>query len=213
MIPQNQGGENLGEGYRALMRPWRLLLQIRDILLNGRLVRARRAFRIGGQGPKVRWKRNEGGLKRTIEEAVAIAKSHGVEIPEDVEFFEAEPGQLKGSLKGYLTRQRFETARGPEMRSGSDGRIHWADHYNREGRIPFLVHPEILTSDEAIVAVFRHEMFELALIREVFTESADGSMNEADYRIQTAVGRPGNFHDLAWDEADKIVRSMRRRSK
>jgi hypothetical protein len=76
-----------------------------------------------------------------------------------------------------------------------------------------MVHPEILTSDEAIVAVLRHEMFELSLIREVFAESADGSMNEADYGIQTAVGRPGNFHDLAWDEADKIVRRMRRQGK
>jgi hypothetical protein len=35
---------------------------------------ARRAFRIGGQGPEVRWRRNKDGLKRTIEEAVAIAK-------------------------------------------------------------------------------------------------------------------------------------------
>ena len=70
-------------------------------------------------------------------------------------------------------------------------------------------HPEVLTSDEAIVAVFRHEMFELSLMREVFGESADGSMDGADYGIQTSVGRPGNFHDLAWDEADEIVLRMR----
>lgn len=82
------------------MRPWRFFLQIRDVLLERRIRRARRAFRIGGQGPKVRWKKNKGGLSRTIEEAVAIARRNGVEVPEDVEFFEADPGELKGSLRG-----------------------------------------------------------------------------------------------------------------
>jgi hypothetical protein len=80
-----------------------------------------------------------------------------------------------------------------------------------EGRIPFQVHPEILTSDEAIVAVFQHEMYELSLMREVFSQSPDGSMNGMDYGIQTSTGRPGNFHDVAWDEADKSVLRMRRR--
>src|SRR5262245_33972027 len=195
------------------MRLWRLWHRIRDVLLERRILRARRAFRIGGQGPKVRWKKNRGGLKRTIEEAVAIARRNGVEVPEDIEFFEADPGELKGSLKGFFAGQRFETARGPEMRAGSDGRIHWRDHHNREGSIPFQVHPEILTSDEAIVAVFQHETVELSLMREVFTQSADGSMNASDYGIQASVGPPGNFHDLAWGEADAIVFRMRRRGK
>jgi hypothetical protein len=119
------------------MRPWRLLLQIRDVLLEWGRFRARRAFRIGGQGPKLRWKKNKGGLKRTIEEAVAIARNHGVEVPEDVELFEADPGVLTGSLRGYFAGQRFETARGPEMRPRSDGRIYWANHYNREGESHF----------------------------------------------------------------------------
>jgi hypothetical protein len=48
----------------------------------------------------VRWKKNKGGRKRTVEEAVDIAKRNGVEIPEDVEFFEADPGDLKGTLRG-----------------------------------------------------------------------------------------------------------------
>jgi hypothetical protein len=195
------------------MFPWRLLLQIRDALVERRLFHVRRVFRIGGQGPKLRWKKNKGGLKRTMEEALAIARRNGVEVPDDVEFFEADPGEMKGSLRGYFAGQRFETARGPEMKVRLDGRIHWEDHYNREGKIPFQVHPEVLTSDEAIVAVFRHETFELSLVREVFAQSTDGTMNQADYGIQTSVGRPGNFHDLAWDEADEIVFRMRRRGK
>ena len=53
--------------------------------------RARRAFQVGDQAPKIRWEMNKGRLKRTIEEAVRIAEQNGVEVPGDVEFFEADP--------------------------------------------------------------------------------------------------------------------------
>jgi hypothetical protein len=152
-------------------------------------------------------------LKRTIEEAVEIAKRNGVGIPKDVEFFEADPGELKGSLRGPFAGQRFETARGPDVSPRKDGRIYLAEHYNKDERIPFQVHPDILTSDEAIVAVLQHETYELSLMREVFVQFASRSLNWADYGIQTSAGRPGNFHDLAWGEADRIVRQMRRRGK
>ncbi len=177
------------------------------------MLRARRRFRIGGQGPKVRWKRNQGGLKRTIEEAVAIAEGHGVEIREDVAFFEVEPGELEGSLKGFFAGRRVETARGPRVTEHEDGRIDWRDHYNKDRKVPFRIHPDVSTSDEAIVAVLRHEMHELTLLREVFMQSRTRSMTGTDYAFQTAEGRPANFHEQAWDEADKIIQRMRRRSR
>src|SRR5438132_6960304 len=129
----------------------RLFRHIRYALIERGIHRARRIFRIGGQGPRVKWTKNKGGLKRTIEEAVEIAKKNGVEIPEDVEFFEADPGELKGSIRGLFSGQRFETARGPDLRPRSDGRIHLEDHYNKDGKIPFQVHTDDITSDEAIV--------------------------------------------------------------
>jgi hypothetical protein len=180
-------------------------------LIDGAAGRVRHTFRIGGQTPRIRWKKNKGGLKRTIEEAVGIAKQNGVEIPEDVVFHEDEPGELAGSLKDLFAARPFETARGPRVTEHEDGRIYWRDHYNKDGRIPFRVHPDILTSDEAIVAVLQHEMHELSLIKEVFGLSRNGSMNGTDYGIQTSAGRSGNFHDLAWDKADEIVLRMRRR--
>jgi hypothetical protein len=67
-----------------------------------------------------------------------------------------------------------------------------------------------LTSDEAIIAVLQHEWHELSLLRRVFLRSGTESMNGTDYGLQTAEGRPANFHDLAWDEADKIIRRIRR---
>jgi hypothetical protein len=73
--------------------------------------------------------------------------------------------------------------------------------------------PDVLTSDEAIVAVLQHEMHELSLLRAVFLRSRKESMDATDYGLQTSAGCPGNFHDLAWDEADKIILRMRRRGR
>jgi hypothetical protein len=70
-----------------------------------------------------------------------------------------------------------------------------------------------LMSDEAIVAVFQHEMHELSLLRRVFTVSENRSMVATDYGIQVSTGRPDNFHDQAWNEADKLVLRMRRTRK
>ena len=67
-----------------------------------------------------------------------------------------------------------------------------------------------MTSDEAIVAVFQHEMFELAELREVFFASKERRMKATDYGSQVAAGRRGNFHDQAWDAADAAVLRMRK---
>jgi hypothetical protein len=171
----------------------------------------RRILRVAGQAPKVRWKRNVGRKKRTVEEAVTIAREHGVQIPDDVLFVEAEPGDLKGSLKQLFAGGDMETARGPDVRERPDGYIYWVDHYHRiTGKIPFRIHPEVLTGDECIVAVFQHEMSEWARLRRVFDSSDFKRMNATDYGLQVATGRAANFHDLAWDDADEAVLRMRK---
>ena len=86
---------------RFFLRMWRAATE-------GSARRVRRTFRIGGQAPRVRWKKNKDGLKRTIQEAVEVAKQHGVQIPpEDVIFHEADPGDLAGSLKDLLSGRPF----------------------------------------------------------------------------------------------------------
>ena len=171
---------------------------------------ARRASRIAGQEPKVEWRRNSQRVKRTIRQAVVIAKKHGVAIPADVVFFQAEPGDLEGAWEDLFPDRGMETARGPVVFEHPDGYVYWQDHYNRFGKIPFLVHPDVLSSDEAIVAVFEHEMFELSRLREVFLSSAECRMTATDYGLQVATNRPGNFHDQAWEAADEIFLQMRR---
>src|SRR5438132_3837259 len=115
-------------------------------------ISAQRTFRLAGQEPKVKWRRNKSGAKRTIKQAVAIARKHGIKIPHDVVFFEAEPGECIGTWEDLFTHHGMETARGPAMVEQPDGHIYWRDHYNIWGKIPFLIHPDILTSDDAIVA-------------------------------------------------------------
>jgi hypothetical protein len=171
---------------------------------------ALRIARIAGQAPRIRWKRNRGRKRRTIEQAVDIARENGVKIPEDVVFFEAEPGELRGSLNELFSGSEMETARGPELREHPDGCVYWRDHYHsRTHKIPFKIHPEVLVSDEAIVGTFEHEMVELAEFREVFRRSRRWRMDATDYGLQAAPDNPGNFHDRAWDAADTAVQRMR----
>jgi hypothetical protein len=151
----------------------------------------RRYFRIAGQGPRVKWKRNADGHRRSIDEALEIARRNGVEVPEDVVFFVAEPGELNGTSGGLLSGQTLESARGPTVSEHEDGRIRWEDHYNRYGKVPFQIHPDVLTSDEAIVAVFQHEMHELSLLRRVFTLSKNRCM------VATDIGTRSRQVDLA----------------
>ena len=90
------------------------------------------AFHIGGQAPTVNWKRNVGRKKRTIEQAVDIARANGVDIPVDVVFVVAEAGDLGGRFEDF---HGMETARGPQLYEHADGYIYWSDHYNRFGKV------------------------------------------------------------------------------
>ena len=60
---------------------------------------------VTGQYPKREWRDNPDGQIRTIEEAVEIAKKHGVVIPDDITFHFDESGELHKDL----------TARGPRV--------------------------------------------------------------------------------------------------
>lgn len=64
-------------------------------------------------------------------------------------------------------------------------------------------------SDEAIVAVIGHEMYELNLLRRLFEESG-GAMTYRRLHYLISPGIKGNLHDQAWDVADRLVASMRK---
>src|SRR5262245_8955922 len=151
---------------------------------------------ITGQSPRIEWQPNAHGETRTIDEAKAIARKHGVPIPEDVEFFADELGELDA------------TACGPRVDKPACSVVEWADLvHDRTGKVPFRVWPGILASDEAIVAVFAHEMFELEQLRPILEA---GTTTIDSFIAHTRPGNPGNLHDQAWDRADELGERMRK---
>lgn len=154
---------------------------------------------IAGQSPRIKWRPNPGGLTRTIDEAKAIATQYGVRIPEDVEFFEDELGELDETF----------VACGPRVDKRDGSIVYWSDLvHGRTGKIPFRVWPGILSSDEAIVAVLAHEIHELEQLRSILKE---GKTTIEHFIGLTCPGNPGNLHDEAWEVADRIVEKRMRK--
>lgn len=151
------------------------------------------------QSPKTQpWAKNEAG-PRTLAEALDVVRAQGLEIPDDVRFIIAPAGILQndvyaqyGAFVPTKTYEWEELLTGPE-----DAR-----------KVPVKINPSVLESDEAILAVFAHELFEIEGLRACFEQSPRiaGQMlcNEV------CSGRPNNLHDRAWDEADKRVAAFRR---
>ncbi len=153
---------------------------------------------IAGQSPRIKWRDNPHGKKRTLAEAKEIARAHGVHIADDVEFFEDEEGELPDNM----------TARGPRVTKLPGSLVYWSDLVNSiTGRVPFIVRVDILKSDEAIVGVFGHEMYELDALRGMLKQ---GETTIETYIGLTCVGNPGNLHDEAWEHADDLVERMRK---
>jgi hypothetical protein len=153
---------------------------------------------ISGQFPTREWRDNPDGRTRTIEEALEIVRKLGLPIPDDVAFFVDELGELDERI----------TARGPRVDKSVGEPVHWSDLvHDKTGKVPFRIWPGILRSDEAIVAVISHEMYELEKLRPLLHK---GTMSIDDFIAQTEPGRAGNYHDEAWNFADKMVDRMRR---
>jgi hypothetical protein len=151
---------------------------------------------ITGTGPSLTWRPNPKGAARTIDQACEIAQRWGVKIPDDVQFWVAP--------EGYLDRNT--TAKTTTFEEPDGTFIDWSWFYHKKtGKIPFLIRKDILTSDEAIVAVIGHEMFELEKLRSTFPEGAPIEKWEAE----TSPNNPGNFHWQAWEYADELVARMR----
>lgn len=151
---------------------------------------------IAGAAPRFQWRRNSDGAVRTIEEACEIASRWGVVIPDYVHFSIDEDGYLGAETTAKTTT--FEEFDGTIIRWS------WFFH-KRTGKIPFLIRKDIMESDEAIVAVMGHEMFELERLRQVFEHGAAIEK----WAAETSPHNPGNFHWQAWDYADSLVATMR----
>jgi hypothetical protein len=160
-------------------------------------VSASRSFGIAGQLPSLQWRENPEGQRRTIQEAIEIARKHGVVIPDDVGLY----------MIGVKHFAPDTYALGPRVDKEAGEKVLWSDLvHDRTGKVPFRFRRDIFTSDEAIVAVIAHEVYELSELRPLLLA---GELSIEDYIAQTEPGRPGNLHDQAWDVAGELVRRMR----
>ena len=142
------------------------------------------------------WKPNPGG-PRTLDEALQRARARGIQIEDDIRFVvvpDNSPLVPPNAFASYGGFQSYQTVR-------------WSNFYVQE-RIPVKVKVSVLESDEAIVAVVAHEMYELNELRRLFEER---EMMSGPYLHELIrVGLPKNLHDRAWDAADEFVFTMRK---
>lgn len=151
---------------------------------------------IAAMAPRYKWRPNHNGITRSIDEAVHLAQQWGVAVPEYVEFHVEQTGYP-------LENDTF--ARTTRFREFNGTVILWEKFFNVRGRIPFIVRADVFQSDEAIVAVIGHEVFELELLRITF----DSKEPIEKWEAETSPKNPGNFHSRAWDYADSLVEKMR----
>ena len=152
---------------------------------------------ITGHSPRLEWQPNSNAEVRTIKEAVEIARTAGVTIRDDVVFFIDEEDELGSDI----------TARGPKITKPQLGRVRWVeDLQNVDGKVPFVIRADILSSDEAIIAVIAHEMYELEALRPMLQGRG---ISSSEFMAHTSPTNPGNFHDEAWDVADVLIQRLR----
>jgi hypothetical protein len=147
------------------------------------------------------WFRNPDGAVRSLDEAVEIARAHGVEIPDDILL-----KKVKGKMLPDNAYAQYFGRRGTDPKK----MIRWEEFYDKDlDELVVRVSDSVFQSDEAIVAVLSHEMHELNELRRIFAESGGTlSMQRLHNLINPGIAR--NLHDQAWDVADKLVLAMRK---
>jgi hypothetical protein len=140
------------------------------------------------------WRPNEAG-RRSVEDAVAFAKSRGVVIEHDIKVV-ARDGILRPDEDAAYAGFRSTKSYG------------W-EELLIQGKLVVKLRPAVLDSDEAILDVLGHEMHEINALRAMFAER--GRISGEELIALTEAGRPGNLHDQAWDAGGELVDRLRER--
>ncbi|TWT29628.1 RHS repeat domain-containing protein [Blastopirellula retiformator] len=165
-----------------------------------------RSARITGQLPQVRkWVKNF--FSRSEDEILGLLRKNGIEVPDDVAIFVGEADEFIGTIDDIYDGKTVLTAKLPPLEEDRLGYVYFKDMYS-QGKIPIQISPEMMKSDEAILAVLQHELHELALFRAEFAAN-NGKMKFFHFRNEAMPGNPGNFHCQAWDAADELIRQVR----
>lgn len=111
-------------------------------------------------GPKITdWKKNPHGC-RSIEEAISLLVANDIILPDDVKlvlYEDLPPDVLAAYLLPYLC--------------GKLTQFEWENLLTKDGKVIVKVRPSLLQSDEQIISVISHELFELDLLRRHLAEN------------------------------------------
>lgn len=133
-----------------------------------------------------------------------VLRRGGVQVPDDVVIFVGDAKTFNGTLSDLRAGKRVLTAKLPDLTEDASGFVYFNKMYNTHGKIPIQINPSMMASDEAILAVMKHELYELGQFREAFRLSK-GRMTFDAFRGEAMPGNPGNYHWMAWDEADEFI--------
>jgi hypothetical protein len=149
--------------------------------------------------PRIKWRKNMGGVVRTRAEAIEIAKKAGVEIPDWIEI---------NRIVGKDVLPDNVGASYAKLRSDyNGGRFSWKDfEHEITKKVPVRLNENIMDSDEAIIANIKHEVHELTELR----DALEGRMVSAEELADLISDDKGILHSEAWDEADKLIIELRK---
>lgn len=150
------------------------------------------------------YRQNTDGTLRTRQQALALAESYGIEIPDDIYIAFVDNWQRVDAEAEYFWRRHD---------SNPNRWYEWSDFYNDiTGKIPVRFNAAILGSDESIVAHIAHELHELNGLRALFEKNGRLQAQQLIRLIHPVDqgGLKSNLHDQAWDIADRLIAKMRK---
>jgi hypothetical protein len=149
---------------------------------------------------------NSNGVVRTRDEAISLARAHGIDIPDDINIqFMSNWKRTDADAEYFDVGSRYKP----------DDWIEWddfmVDRGNYAGTVPVRINQGILNSDEAILANISHEMHELNSLKTLFDQRGALQVKEIARLVNTRDrgGMPGNLHEQAWDVSDGLILKIR----
>lgn len=139
------------------------------------------------------WLPNDDGRVLTLQDAESLLESYGVEVPDDVRIAITDfgiPRLACAAYGGFVSTDSYT----------------WASLLNRD-KVPVRIRPCVFRSDEAVLAVLAHELFEVTGLRARLAGNASLSGAEVMRLIHT--DGSGILHNQAWSHGDKLVTKLR----
>lgn len=158
-----------------------------------------------------KWAPNPNGLVRSQDEIAGLLSKHGIDIPDDVAFRVGNADNFSLTIDDLFAGRGGLTAKMDTLAEdvAGSGHVYFKDLINpKTGKIHITINPNMMGSDEAILAVMKHELHELSLFRGLFGKHG-GSLRYETFVDEAMDGIPHNFHWQAWEAADDFIRGLR----